>query len=129
MSTVLVLNGSPRKGGTIFSLLEDITKGVKEEDNNVEWLNIYDLQMKPCIGCMKCRPDSECILPDDDAHTVGKKIKEVEALVVGSPTYWGNMSSQLKVLFERNVPVLMEEKPGGMPIAKQNGILNFLLTG
>ncbi|MBS4535316.1 flavodoxin family protein [Clostridium sp. D2Q-14] len=121
MSKVLILNGSPRKSGTISTLLKKITEGVREKNNEIEWVDIYSLQMEPCIACMKCRPDGECVLPKDDAHIIGKKIKEVDALVIGTPTYWGNMTSQLKVLFERNVPVFMGEKPNGMPIAKQKG--------
>jgi len=36
---------------------------------------------------MKCRPDGECSLPEDDAHRVGRKIKEADGLIVGTPTY------------------------------------------
>lgn len=121
MSKVLILNGSPRKGGIISTLLKEVIKGLREKNNEIEWVDIYNLQMEPCIACMKCRPDGECMLPKDDAHIIGKKIKEADALVIGTPTYWGNMSSQLKVLFERNVPVFMGEKPNGIPIAKQKG--------
>lgn len=121
MNKILILNGSPRKGGIIATLLKEVVEGVKEKNNKTEWIDIYNLQMKPCMACMKCRTDGECVLPKDDAHIIGKKIKEADVLVIGTPTYWGNMSSQLKVLFERNVPVFMGEKPNGIPIAKQKG--------
>lgn len=123
MNKVLILNGSPRKNGIISTLLKEVVEGIKEKNNEIEWVDIYNLQMKPCIACMKCRTkaDGECSLPKDDAHIIGKKIKEADTLVIGTPTYWGNMSSQLKVLFERNVPVFMGEKPNGIPVAKQKG--------
>ena len=40
---------------------------------------------------------------------------------MGTPTHWGNMSTQLKLLFDRNVPVFMGEKANGMPIPRQKG--------
>jgi len=68
---------------------------------------------------MKCRPDSECILPEDDAHIIRQKIRAADGLVVGTPTHWGNMSAQRKLLFDRNVPVFMDEKANGFPIPRQ----------
>ena len=70
---VLILNGSPRKKGTVATLLKSISDGASQK-NDVEWINIYGLKMKPCVGCMKCRPDGECIQPEDDAHIIGRKI-------------------------------------------------------
>jgi len=117
---ILVLNGSPRKKGTVATLLKAIADGAAER-HEVEWIDVYDLKMKPCIACMKCRPDGKCALPEDDAHLVGRKIGEAGGLVVGTPTHWGNMSTQLKLLFDRNVPVFMGEKANGMPLPQQKG--------
>lgn len=117
---VLVLNGSPRKKGTVATLLKSISDGASKR-HDVEWINIYDLKMLPCIACMKCRPDGECVQPEDDAHIIGRKIKDADCLIIGTPTHWGNMSAQLKLLFDRNVPVFMGEKPNGFPIPRQKG--------
>ena len=84
--------------------------------------------MKPCMACMKCRSDQECSLPQDDAHIVGRKIREADALVVGTPTHWGNMSAQLKLLFDRNVPVFMGENSNGMPVPHQKGKPAVIVT-
>jgi hypothetical protein len=118
---ILVLNGSPRKKGTIAKLLKAVAEGAKEKGNDIEWVDVYGLHMKPCTACMKCRPNGPCRLPEDDAHEVGRKISKAEGLVVGTPTHWGNMSSQLKCLFDRTVPVFMGEKASGMPLPRQNG--------
>lgn len=117
---VLILNGSPRKKGTIATLLRAVADGASEK-HNVEWFDVYDLKMKPCIGCMKCRPDKVCALPKDDAHTLGQKIKKADGLIIGTPTHWGNMSVQLKILFDRNVPVFLGERPGGVPLPLHAG--------
>jgi hypothetical protein len=117
---IVILNGSPRKNGTVATLLKSMSEAVSQK-YDVEWIDVYDLTLTPCIACMKCRPDSECILPEDDAHIVGRKIKDADGLIVGTPTHWGNMSAQLKLLFDRNVPVFMGEKPNGFPIPCQKG--------
>ncbi|MBA7537689.1 Iron-sulfur flavoprotein [subsurface metagenome] len=129
MSTrqILVLNGSPRKKGTIATLLKAVSEGARE-NNEIEWIDVYNLKMRPCIACMKCRPDGECVLPKDDAPVIGKKIKEADGLIVGTPTHWGNMSTQLKMLFDRNVPIFMGEKPNGMPIPRQKGKPAVIVT-
>ncbi|MBW2631591.1 MAG: flavodoxin family protein [Deltaproteobacteria bacterium] len=59
---VLILNGSPRRKGTVATLLKSISDGVSQK-HEVEWIDVCNLKMKPCIACMKCRPDSECAQP------------------------------------------------------------------
>lgn len=117
---LLVLNASPRKKGTVATILKSILDGASQR-HEFEWVDLYDLKMKPCIACMKCRPDGECVQRDDDAHLIGRKIKDADGLIVGTPTHWGNMSAQLKLLFDRNVPVFMGEKPNGFPVPRQKG--------
>jgi NAD(P)H-dependent FMN reductase len=103
---ILFLNGSPRKNGVTASLLTIIAEEARSAGANVEWVDVSKLAIRPCIGCLKCRPDKKCILPTDDGHRMGELLESCSALVVGAPTYWGTMPGQLKMLFERNVPVL-----------------------
>ena len=46
---VLILNGSPRKKGTVSMLLKSISDAVSQK-HEVEWVDVYDLKMKPCIA-------------------------------------------------------------------------------
>ena len=103
---ILMLNGSPRKNGVTMTILKIIADEARSVGGEVEWVDVNALSIRPCIGCLKCRPDKKCILPIDDAHRIGELIEKCSGLVVGAPTYWGNMPGQLKILFERNVPVL-----------------------
>ncbi len=103
---ILILNGSPRKKGVTTTILKIIADEARSAGAEVEWVDVNDLSIRPCIGCLKCRPDKKCILPRDDAHRIGELIERCSGLVVGTPTYWGNMPGPLKILFERNVPVL-----------------------
>lgn len=59
---------------------------------------------------------------------IGNKIKAADGLIIGTPTHWGNMSAQLKLLFDRNVPVFMGEKPNGIPAPRQKGKLAAVVT-
>lgn len=103
---ILILNGSPRKHGVTATLLRTMGDEARAAGAEVEWVDVCSLSIRPCIGCLKCRPDKKCILPGDDAHRIGELIERCSGLVVGTPTYWGNMSGQLKVLFDRIVPTL-----------------------
>ncbi len=101
---ILILNASPRKKGVTSTLLKIMADEARAAGVEVEWVDVNDLSIRPCIGCLKCRPDKKCILPNDDAHRIGELIKRCSGLVVGTPTYWGNMTGPLKLLFDRNVP-------------------------
>ncbi|MEN6350377.1 MAG: flavodoxin family protein [Syntrophomonas sp.] len=124
---ILVLNGSPHKNETIANLLRMVVEGISNQ-HQVEWVDVYQLKIKPCIACMKCRPDQQCVLSQDDAHITGRKIRDADAFIVGTPTHWGNMSAQLKLLFDRNVPVFMGESRIGMPIPRQKGKPAVIVT-
>ncbi len=123
---LLVLNGSPRKKGTVASLLRAVAEGASDK-HKVEWVDVYDLKMKPCVACMKCRPDKACALDKDDAHSVGQKIRNAGGLIIGTPTHWGNMSTPLMTLFDRNVPVFLGEE-SGVPHPRQKGKPAVIVT-
>ncbi len=103
---ILMLNCSPRRNGVTSSILKIIADEARSAGGEVEWVDVNALSIKPCIGCLKCRPDKKCILPRDDGHRIGELIESCSGLVVGIPTYWGNMTGPLKLLFDRNVPTL-----------------------
>ena len=124
---VLVLNGSPHTNGTVSTLLKDMTDGISS-GHEIEWIDVCDLKIRNCTGCMACRTGKECILPEDDGHIAGRKMAEADALLIGTPVYWGNMCAPLKQLFDRNVPVFMDESPKGIPIPQQKGKKAALAT-
>lgn len=114
--SVLLLNASPHPHGSCVAILRAIQSGA-EDAGEVAWVDVNHLDMLPCLGCMRCRQDGECVQPEDDAHRIGRRIREASSLVVGTPTYWGNMTGPLKLLFDRNVPAFLGIK-GGHPQGK-----------
>jgi len=101
---VLIIHASPRKKGVTSTLLSEIEASISSV-HKIESVRIYNLEMKPCIGCMKCRPDLTCILPRDDAHVLAEKVRWSDFIIIGCPVYWGNMPGSFKLFFDRNVPL------------------------
>ncbi len=123
---VLILNGGPRKKGTTSTILNKISEGAAEK-HVVDLVQVYDLKVKPCVGCLKCRPDKECVLPEDGTQIVGRKIRDADVLVVGTPTYWGNMTGPLKTLFDRIVTTIGYYN-GGLPKPNHKGKRAVIVT-
>lgn len=121
----LIINGSPRPAGKISRMLAmagEITAG------GTEIIDVYSSDVKPCTGCMACRVTGICVLPPDDAHRAAGLIREADLIIVGTPTYWANMSGGLKNLFDRLVPVFMGETPRGIPVKKLKGKRAIVIT-
>jgi putative NADPH-quinone reductase len=108
---ILIINGSPRKNGLISQMLDIMRNEGESRDMVVETVNIMDLKMRPCIGCMVCRTKGKCVLPEDDTIQVLEKLRWADAVVMGSPCYWGNIPGQMKVLFDRLVYGMMHDTP------------------
>lgn len=100
-----MINASPRKKGITSSLLNKFKNTIDLTHNVSEIVNIQSLNIKPCTGCLKCRPDKTCVLPHDDSHDLSERIKKSDLIVIGSPVFWGNMPGTLKIFFDRNVPL------------------------
>ncbi len=123
---ILVINGSPRKKGNIATMLHSVVDSIDSAD--IHWIDVNDLNIHPCTGCMKCRTSGTCILPEDDGHRMAEEIKQCDALVLGTPVYWGNMSGQMKVMFDRIVPSMMGESKRGIPIPLHKGKKAVIVT-
>ena len=87
---ILVINGSPRPSGKIAQMMS-MAGEIAGDDTEV--LDVYRMDIKPCVGCMACRTTGVCSLKPDDAHRAAEMIRRADLIVVGTPTYWGNMSS------------------------------------
>lgn len=97
---VLILNDCVSKNSEAFVLLKGICDGI-EVPHEIEWANIHDLDMQPCNKCHKCQPCGECVLPEDDAHRIGRKIFVADALVVGLESSPKRVSTPFEMLLDR----------------------------
>lgn len=102
---VMAINGSPRMAGNTAMMLENVLAGAAEEGAEVEMVNLYDLDFKGCISCFACkRKDSpgygRCSY-EDGLTPVLDRIREVDALVLGSPIYFGDVTGEMRSFVER----------------------------
>jgi len=80
-----------------------------------ELINLSDYDIQPCFSCWKCRNDEECIIDDDMSKIIIPKLIENDAMVIGSPVYFNNVSAQLKLFIDRTWAIKgqLKNKVGG----------------
>ena len=98
---ILVLSGSPRKGGNTDLLVDAFVKGASPK-HHVEVVSVHDYKINPCMGCNACfrREDHACC-QKDDMQIVYEKMAKAEMLVIASPVYFYGLSAQLKTVIDR----------------------------
>ena len=128
MKKVVILNASPRKDGNISQMLSIVRNELLACGDKVFYVDVGKLQFRPCTGCMTCRSTHDCILPEDDAKEVLRLVQDCDGLIVGSPCYWGNMTGQLKTLFDRWVYGMMDHSERGYPIPLLKGKKAVIIT-
>lgn len=100
---VLILSGSPRRGGNSDTLCDQFMKGAIEAGNEVEKYFVADHKIGYCSACYYCKShDGQCC-KNDDMSTLMPKLLEADVLVLASPVYMYSVSAQLKTVFDRAV--------------------------
>jgi len=103
MKKVLILSGSPRKGGNSDVLCDQFAKGALDAGNEVEKIRVAEKKVAPCTGCYFCRNSGgRCALNDDMADIL-QKIIDCDVLVLSSPVYFYSICAQLKAVIDRTV--------------------------
>jgi multimeric flavodoxin WrbA len=98
---ILILSGSPRKGGNTDLLVEAFVKGASQK-HHVEVVSVRDYKVNPCMGCNACfkNKDNTCA-QKDDMPLVYEKMSQADMLVIASPVYFYGLSAQLKTVIDR----------------------------
>ena len=107
---VVVLHGSPRRGGNSDTLAEHFVKGVKETgDFEVLDFILNDMTIRPCQGCESCMTseDHKCVI-DDDMHQIYSVFADADIVVWATPMYWGYMTAQMKTALDRMEALAMD---------------------
>ena len=102
---VMAFNGSPRKKWNTATLLEKAIEGAASKGAKTELIHLYDLNFKGCISCFACKTKGgksygRCAVKDD-LTPVFKKIEKADAIIFGSPIYFGTVSGEMKSFLER----------------------------
>ena len=97
---ILVLTGSPRKGGNSATLADHFIKGAKEAGHSIERFDAAFKKVHPCIACNSCGMDGPCVFKDD-FEFVRKHIIDADCVVFATPMYYFGISAQLKAVIDR----------------------------
>lgn len=101
---VLILSGSPRKGGNSERLCERFAAGAVEKGHSVETIRIAEHDIKYCTGCYSCQSGKKCPIADD-AGVIAEKLLAADVIVLATPVYFYTLSAQLKAVIDRSVMV------------------------
>lgn len=121
---VIAINGSPRKNANTATLLKKALEGASSQGAETELINLYDFNYKGCISCFACKriggkSYGKCAI-NDDLAPIFKKIVEADALIFGSPIYFGDITGAIRsfmerlmfpyAVYEENYPSLFKKK-------------------
>jgi multimeric flavodoxin WrbA len=115
---VMAFNGSPRKKKwNTVTLLNNALQGAQSNGAETELVQLYDLKFSGCISCFSCKRlsrkvDGVCSV-QDDLTPVLDRVKEADALIIGTPVYYGAESAATRAFLERLCfPYLKYSKDG-----------------
>jgi multimeric flavodoxin WrbA len=102
---ILAINGSPRKDWNTAKLLTSALDGAAANGAETELIHLYELSFKGCTSCFACKLKEgksygQCALKDE-LTPVLQKIANADALLLGSPIYFGNVTGEMRSFMER----------------------------
>jgi multimeric flavodoxin WrbA len=112
---VLAFNGSPRKDGNTVRLIGHVFEALRAEGIETEMVQAGGNLIHGCIACYECfkRKNGRCAIEDDMVNGCIEKMRQADGIILASPTYFADVTSETKALMDR----------GGF-VARANG--NFL---
>lgn len=97
---VLLLQGSPRKGGNSELLLKEMVKVFDQYGVESEIIEIGQKDIRGCISCGYCASHGECVFKDE-VNAFAKKFEEADGLVVVSPVYYASPNGTVISFLDR----------------------------
>ena len=100
---VLLINGSPRKQGNTFLALSEAAKTLEQQGIETEIVQIGTKPVRGCIACAQCKTKQldRCVFDDDVCNRISEKLDDADALIVGSPVYYGQPNGSVLSLIQR----------------------------
>ena len=100
---VVAFNGSARKDGNTSNLINYVFRELEEEGIKTELVQLSGSRIHGCIACMKCfeNKDQRCSVKNDIANECIEKMLGADGIILGSPTYFANVSTEMKALIDR----------------------------
>jgi len=100
---VVAFNGSARKKGNTRILIDTVFGTLKEEGIETELVNLAGEKIRGCTACMQCfeKRDQNCSGVDDFINGCIAKMILADGMILASPTYFANVSTEMKALIDR----------------------------
>lgn len=99
---VVAFNGSPRKNGNTYHAIQTVFNELKKEGITTELIQLGGANIKGCMACFKCyeNKDKRCV-QNDELNSFIEKMIDADGIIIGSPTYFSNVSTEVKALIDR----------------------------
>lgn len=122
---VVAFNGSARKDGNTAILIRKVFAELEAEGIETELFQLAGKPIKGCIACAKCykNKDKRCAVDNDVMNECIEKMVEADGIILGSPTYFADVSTEMKALIDRAGFVaransdMFRRKPGAAVVA------------
>lgn len=99
---VVALNGSPKANGNTAQSLKMVLEELEKEGIGTELVQLGGKSVCGCKACRRCFQKRDgCCAVEDDLNPILKKVFEADGLLIGSPTYFSNMSAEVKAFIDR----------------------------
>ena len=131
---VLLVNGSPRNDGNTFCCLEEIEAQLQKHGMESEIIQIGRKPVRMCINCGGCHQDNGagCVFDDDLCAVITEKMRDADALIVGTPVYYGQPNGGILSLMQRlffSAGHLVQNKPAAaLAVCRRGGATATLQT-
>lgn len=99
MKKILVFNGSARKHGNTYYLLDSFLQGAANA--NCKTIEAHKTKLEYCTGCLRCNLIKRCSIRGDEWNEISTQIVESDVLVFATPIYFHHVSAQLKKIIDR----------------------------
>jgi len=100
---VIGFNGSPRKDGNTAIIIREVFKELEKHGIDTELIQIGGRGIRGCRACYTCAQtlDRKCIIKDDPVNECIEKMVEADGIILGSPTYFADVTAEMKAFIER----------------------------
>lgn len=105
---LLAILGGPHKDGATGRMLTYAIEQAKAKGWKVDYLCLYEKNLRYCVGCNSCLQTGACSIKDDIVE-ISAFIQNCDMVILASPVYWANVPAAVKNLFDRLRGVAMAE--------------------
>jgi multimeric flavodoxin WrbA len=100
---VIAFNGSPRKDGNTTTLISYLLREIEKEGIETELIQLQAKAIHGCVACYKCfeNQNQRCAVNNDAANEYIEKMITAQGIVLGSPSYFQDVTAEMKALIDR----------------------------